>query len=208
MQFSRDQYNEPQVHGLKCSTREFSGSPVVRTHQSHSRDWVPSLVGELLTQCTKKKKKRQARGKQLQQIVVFVAQNNTLYDPMDCSTSGFSVLHYLLEFAQTHVHWASDAIQPSHPLSPPSPPALSCLHESALHIRWPKDRSFSISPSSSRRVREKFLPTGDTDRVSPISSVSSRNWNGGRCKPTGSPFGVITVQRKTLPTFALLVLRS
>ena len=39
---------------------------------------------------------------------------------MDCSTPGSSVLHYLPEFAQTHVHWVSDAIQPSHPLSSPS----------------------------------------------------------------------------------------
>ena len=44
---------------------------------------------------------------------------------MDCSTSGFPVLHLLLELAQTHVHWVGDAIQPSHPLSPPSPPALN-----------------------------------------------------------------------------------
>ena len=40
-------------------------------------------------------------------------------------TSGFSVLHYLLEFAQTHVHWVGDANQPSHPLFPPSPPKLN-----------------------------------------------------------------------------------
>ena len=40
----------------------------------------------------------------------------TLCDPMDCSTPGFPVLHYPLEFAQTHVHWVGDAIQPSHPL--------------------------------------------------------------------------------------------
>ena len=39
---------------------------------------------------------------------------------MDCSTPGFPVLHYLPEFAQTHVHGVSDAIQPSHPLSSPS----------------------------------------------------------------------------------------
>ena len=49
----------------------------------------------------------------------------TLCDPMDCSTPGFPVLHYLLEFAQTHVHQANDAIQPSHPLLPTSPPALN-----------------------------------------------------------------------------------
>ena len=47
----------------------------------------------------------------------------TLCDLMDCSMSGFPVLHYLPEFAQTHVHWVND-IQLSHPLSPPSPPAL------------------------------------------------------------------------------------
>ena len=45
----------------------------------------------------------------------------TLSDPMDYSTPGFPVLHYLPEFAETHVHWVSDAIQPSHPLSSPSP---------------------------------------------------------------------------------------
>ena len=49
----------------------------------------------------------------------------TLCDPMDCSTPGFPVLHYLLEFAQTHVHWVGDAIQLSHPLLLPSLPALS-----------------------------------------------------------------------------------
>ena len=49
----------------------------------------------------------------------------TLCNPMDCSTPGFPVLHYLPEFAQTDVHWVGDAIQPSHPLSAPSPPAFN-----------------------------------------------------------------------------------
>ena len=49
----------------------------------------------------------------------------TLCNPMDCSTPGFPDLHYLLELAQTHGHWVIDAIQPSQPLSHPSPPALS-----------------------------------------------------------------------------------
>ena len=66
---------------------------------------------------------------------------------MDCLTPGFSVLHSLLEFAQTHVHWGGDTIQPSYPLLPPSPPALS-LSESAFHITWPKYWSFCISPSN------------------------------------------------------------
>ena len=45
----------------------------------------------------------------------------TLCDPVDSNVPGFPVLHYLPEFAQTHVHWVSDAIQPSHPLLPTSP---------------------------------------------------------------------------------------
>ena len=48
-----------------------------------------------------------------------------LWDPMDCSTPGFPVLHYFLEFVQTHVYWVGDAIQPFHPLSPPSSLILS-----------------------------------------------------------------------------------
>ena len=49
----------------------------------------------------------------------------TLWDPMDYSTPGFPVLHYLPELAQTHVHWVGDAIQPPHPLLPSSPTALN-----------------------------------------------------------------------------------
>ena len=74
---------------------------------------------------------------------------------MRCSKLGLPVLHYLPGFAQTHVHLVSDAIQPSHPLSIPSPPTFNLSQhqglpsESALHIRWPKYWSFSfnISPS-------------------------------------------------------------
>ena len=57
---------------------------------------------------------------------------STFWDPMDCSSPGFPVLHYLLEFAQTHVHWVSDAIQPSHPLSPLSPPAFNLSQHQGL----------------------------------------------------------------------------
>ena len=58
----------------------------------------------------------------------LVAQScPTLCDPMDRSMPGSSILHCFLEFAQTHVHWVSDAIQPSYPLSSPSPPAFNLL---------------------------------------------------------------------------------
>ena len=66
-----------------------------------------------------------------------------------CSTPGFPVLHYLLKFAHTYVHWVGDAIQPFHPLSPPLSPLCLVLplifpsirvfsSESAVRIRWPK----------------------------------------------------------------------
>ena len=78
----------------------------------------------------------------------------TLCNPMDCSTPGFPVVHCLLEFAQTHVHWVDNAIQPYHPILPRSPlpsifPSIRVFTiESALHIRWPKYWSFTISTSS------------------------------------------------------------
>ena len=70
---------------------------------------------------------------------------------------GFPVHHQLLELVQTHIHQVSDAIQPPHPLSSPSPPSIFpsisvFSNESALHVRWPKywsfSFSFSISPSN------------------------------------------------------------
>ena len=55
-------------------------------------------------------------------------------DPTDCSTPGFPVLHCLSEFAQTHVHWVGNAIQPSHPLLSPSPPAFNLSqHQHLFH---------------------------------------------------------------------------
>ena len=56
----------------------------------------------------------------------------TLRDPMDCSTPGLPVHHQLLELAQTHVHRVGDAIQPSHPLSSPSPPVLNLSQHQGL----------------------------------------------------------------------------
>ena len=57
----------------------------------------------------------------------------TLCDPMDCSISGFPVLHCLLEFAQTHVHCFGDAIQPSHSLLSLNPPALNLSQHQGLY---------------------------------------------------------------------------
>ena len=59
----------------------------------------------------------------------------TLCNPMDCRTPGFPVYHLLPEFTQTHIHWVGDAIQPSHPLSSPSSPALNLSQHQGL-FKW------------------------------------------------------------------------
>ena len=92
------------------------------------------------------------------EIIPFILlfRRSVVSDPMDCSTPGLPVLYHILELAQTHVRRVSDAIQASHPLSSPSPPAFNLSqhqglsNESVLHIRWPKywSFSFSISPSN------------------------------------------------------------
>ena len=77
-------------------------------------------------------------------------------DPTDCCTPGFPVLQCLPEFAQIHVHWVGDAVQPSNPLPPPSPfvsvfPSIRVSsNESAPCVQWPKYWSFSfnINPSN------------------------------------------------------------
>ena len=78
----------------------------------------------------------------------------TLCDPMDCSMPGLPVPHQHPECTQTHVHWVGDAIQPSHPLSSPSPSIFPSIRvfsdELVLHIRYSNywSFSFSISPSN------------------------------------------------------------
>ena len=118
--------------------------------------------------CFFKKERKEGRKKNLMKLFyMYISSYNlcicccsvtkscpTLCNPMDCSTPVFLVLHYLPEFAETHVYWVSNAIQPFHPLLPllllPSifPSIRVFPSESVLHIRWPKYWSFSISPSS------------------------------------------------------------
>ena len=77
----------------------------------------------------------------------------TLCDPMDCSIPRFPVCHYLPEFAQTHVHWVSDVIQLSHPLSSSSPPAFNLSQHQGL-FQWVSSASGgqSIGASASASV--------------------------------------------------------
>ena len=114
---------------------------------------------------------------------------STLWDPMDCSTPGFPVFHYLLEFAQTHVHWVGDAIQPSHPLSSPSPPTLNLSQHQGL---FPTSRLFAssgqcIGASASASVLpmniQGWFPLGLTGMISLLAKdYYFKYWNKRRGK--------------------------
>ena len=79
----------------------------------------------------------------------------TLCDPMNCSTPGLPVHHQLPEFTQTHVHWVGDAIQPSHPLSSPSPPAPN----PSRHQSFPMSQLFAWGGQSTGvSASASFLP--------------------------------------------------
>ena len=87
-----------------------------------------------------------------------------LCNPMDCSTPGLPVHHQHLEFTQTYVHWVSDAIQPSHPLSSPSAPAFNLFQHQSL-FKWvssshqvSKVLEFQLQHQSFQRIlRTDFL---------------------------------------------------
>ena len=104
----------------------------------------------------------------------------TLCSPMDCSISGFSVLHYLLEFAQTHVHWVGDAIQPSQssvaPFTscPQSFPALRSFPVSQLFILGHQSIEASSSASVLPMNIQGWFPLGLTGLISLLSKELSR----------------------------------
>ena len=99
----------------------------------------------------------------------------TLCNPMDCSKSGFPVLHHLPEFAHTHVHWVGDAIQLSHPMPSPSP-AVFNLSESFLMSQLFASCSQSISVSASVLPMsiQDWSPSGWTGWISLQSKGLSR----------------------------------
>ena len=122
----------------------------------------------------------------------------TLCNPMDCCTPGLPVHQQLLEFTQTHVHWVSDAIQPSHPLLPLSPPAfdlaqhqglfqrVSCSHQVARVLK------FQLEHQSFQWIfRTDFL----------------YNWPAwSPCRPRDSQESYPTLQLKSISSLALSLL--
>ena len=102
----------------------------------------------------------------------------TVCNPLDCSTPGFPVLHCLLEFVQTHVHWVGDAIQSSHPLLPPSSPVLNLSQHQGL-FQWvgPSNqvaKSIGASASVFPVNIQSWFPLGLTGLISLLSKGLSR----------------------------------
>ena len=98
------------------------------------------------------------------------------YNPTDCSKPGFPVLHYLPEFVKTHVHWVSDAIQSSHLLLPPSPPALN-LSQIRVFFQWlftSCGQSIGVSASVLIVNIQGWFPLGLTGLIYLLSKGLSR----------------------------------
>ena len=104
----------------------------------------------------------------------------TVCDPMNHSTPGLPIHHQLLEFTQTHFHWVSDAIQPSHPLSSPSPPAFNLSQHQGL-FKWvsslhqvAKILEFQLQQQPFQRIPQDWFPLGWTGWISLQSKGLSR----------------------------------
>ena len=115
-----------------------------------------------------------------QSSVQLLSSCPTLCDPMDCSTPGFPVHHQLLELTQTHVHRVGDAIQPSHPLLSPSPPAFNLSQHQGLFQRVSslyqvaKVLEFQLQHQSFWMNIQDWFPLGWTGWISLQSKGLSR----------------------------------
>ena len=119
----------------------------------------------------------------------------TLFDPMNRSTPGLLVHHHCLEFTQTHVHQVSDAIQPSHPLSSPFPPAPNPSQHQSL-FQW-VNSSHEVA-----KVLEFQLQYHSLQR-NPRADLLQNGLVGSPCSPRGSQESSLTPQFKTINSLVL-----
>ena len=132
-------------------------------HVCHPQKFTPSFVLSLLPVCL--------------HILLFCSIQScpAFYDSMDCSTPGFPVHHQLPELAQTHVHQVGDAIQPSHPLLSPSPPAASgSFPVSQLFLSDGQNIGASASASVLPMNYQGWFPLGWTGLISLLSRGLSK----------------------------------
>ena len=123
-----------------------------------------------------------------------------LCDPMNLSTPGLPVHHQLLECIQTQVHWVSDAIQPSHPLSSPSPPAPNPSQHQDL-FQW-------VSSSYEMATVLEFLLQHQSFQWTPRTDLLQDGLVGSPCSPRDSQESSPTPQFKTINFLVLSFLHS
>ena len=134
-------------------------------------------------------------------IFSSVAQScPTLCEPMDCSMPGFPVHHQLLEFTQTHVHWISDAIQPSRPLAAPSPPAPNLSQHQGL-FQWVSSLHQVAKVLEFQLQHQSFQRTTKTDLL-------QNGLVGSPCSPRDSQESSPTTQFKYINSSVLSFLYS
>ena len=149
-----------------------------------------------------------------------VAQScSTLCKPMDCSTPGFSVHNQLREFTQSHVHWVGDAIQPSHPLSSPSPPApnpsqhqslfqwVSSSHQVAKELEFQLHQSFQWI-SHVHWVNDGVQPAHPRASYITVQFFSSRNTEFGLWSWSLLGLGQVFMVWNTLPRAGIVSMLS
>ena len=124
----------------------------------------------------------------------------TLCDPMNCSTPGLPVHHQLPEFTQTHVHWVSDAIQPSYPLLSPSPPALNLSQHQGL-FKWVNSSHQVAKVLEFQLQHQSFQCTLRTDLL-------QNGLVGSPCSPKDSQESSPTPQFKSINSSACSFLYS
>ena len=124
----------------------------------------------------------------------------TLCDPMNCSTPGLPVHHHLSEFTQTHIHWVGDAIQPSHPLSSPSPPAPNPSQHESL-FQW-------VNPSHEVAKVLEFQLQHHSFQRNPRADLLQNGLVGAPCSPRDSQESSPTPQFKSINSSALSFLHS
>ena len=113
----------------------------------------------------------------------------TLCDPMDCSMPGLSIHYQLPELTQPHVHWVSDAIQPSHPLSSPSPPTFNLSQHQSL-FKWVSS-SHQVAKSIGVSASASVLPVNTQD----WSPLGWTGWISLQSKGLSRIFSNTTVQK-------------
>ena len=122
----------------------------------------------------------------------------TLCDPMDCSAPGFPAHHQLPELAQTHVHWVGGAIQPSHPLSSPLPPAFNVSQHQGL-FQW-----ISFFALSGQSIGASSLPSVLSMNIQDWVPLWLTGWISLLSKGLSRVFSSTTVQSISSSALSLL----